>query len=54
MVTKGKIWFGGGINEEHTHTTLYTTEKQQDLLHSPGNCTQYSVITYIEKESEKK
>ena len=32
------------------YTLLYTSNK--DLLYSTGNSTQYSVITYMGKESE--
>ena len=44
---------GGGINQElgiNIHTTTYETDK--DLLYSTGNSTQYSVITYMRKESK--
>ena len=47
----------GGINWEfriNIHTLMsieYVTN--QDLLYSRGNCTQYSMITYMRKESEK-
>ena len=56
MFTKG-VMLGGGVNQEfriNIHTLLYirqTTNK--DLLYSTGNSTQYSVITYMRKESEK-
>ena len=35
------------------HTTVYKIDNQQGILYSTGNSTQYSVITYIGKESEK-
>ena len=47
----------GGINWElgiNIHTLMsieYVTK--QDLLYSTGNSTQYAVITYMRKESEK-
>ena len=46
------------INQElgiNTHTLLYIRQiTSKDLLHSKGSSTQYSVITYVGKESEKK
>ena len=54
MVTKGETW-RGGISQEfgiNTHTTIYEITNK-DLLYSTGNSTQYFVITYIGKESEK-
>ena len=58
MVTKGD---GGGgrveINEEigiNRYTLRYIKQiNNRDLLHSTGNSTQYLVITYDGKESEK-
>ena len=48
---------GGGINQElgmNRNTLLYIIYiTNKDLLHSTGNCTQYSVITYMRKDSEK-
>ena len=48
---------GGEINLEfgiNIHTLLYIKLiSNKDLLYSKGNSTQYSVITYIGKESEK-
>ena len=32
---------------------IYKIDKNKDLLYSTGNSTQYSVITYMRKESEK-
>ena len=56
MVTKGEMW-RGGINQElgiKIYTLLYIKWIiKKDLLYSTGNSTQYSVITYIRKESEK-
>ena len=55
MVTKGER--GGGINQEF-RINIYTLPyiKQiinKDLLYRTGNYTQYFVITYKGKESEK-
>ena len=36
----------------HIHTTIYKTISK-DLVYSTGNCTQYLVMTYNRKESEK-
>ena len=48
---------GGGINYKlgiNIHTLLYIKYiTNKDLLYIPGNSTQYSVITYMGKESEK-
>ena len=56
MVTKGER-VEGGINEEfeiNIYTLLYIKQIiNRDLLYSTGNSTQYSVITYMGKESEK-
>ena len=53
MVTKG----GGGIYQEfgiNIYTLIYIKQViDKDLLYSTGNSTQYSVITYMGKESEK-
>jgi len=38
----------GRMNQELEMNIL-----NKDLLHSTGNSTQYSVITYIKKESKK-
>ena len=35
------------------HTTMYKIDSYKDLLYSAENATQYSVITYMGKESEK-
>ena len=56
MVTKGETC-GGGINQDlgmNIYTLLYIRQiTNKDLLYSTGNSTQYSVITYMRKESEK-
>ena len=56
MVTKGEL-LGGGINQElgiNKCTLLYVRQTtNRDLLYSTGNFTQYSVIIYKGKESEK-
>ena len=41
-----------GVRDEHTHTTIFKIINK-NLLDSTGNSTQYSVITYMGKESEK-
>ena len=55
MVTGGNE---GGINWEfgiNRDTLLYIKYIiNKDLLYSTGNSTQYSVITYMGRESEKK
>ena len=55
MVTKGEMGeackLGGW--DEHIHNVLYIKQIIKDLRYSAGNATQYSVITYMEKESEK-
>ena len=55
MVTKGER--GGEINWEigiDIYTLLYIKQiNNKDLLYSTGNYTQYSVMTYKGKESEK-
>ena len=49
---------GGGINQAfwiNTYTLLYIKQiTNKDLLYSRRNYTQYLVITYKGKESEKK
>ena len=59
---KTNLWLprgrlGGGINQEigiHIYILLYVKQiLNKDLLYSTGNSTQYSVITYMGKESEK-
>ena len=54
-VTKGKR--GEGINWEigtDIYTLLYIKQvTNKNLLYSTGNTTQYSVMTYIRKESKK-
>ena len=52
---RGKV--GGGINWEiriDTYTLLFIKQKSnENLLYSTGNSTQYSVMTYMGKESKK-
>ena len=54
MLPGGK---GGGINWEigiDIYTLLYIKlVTNKDLLYSTGNSTQYSVMTYMGKESKK-
>ena len=45
------IWKKGQNKEWKINTIKWITN--QDLLYSTGNSTQYSVITYMGKESEK-
>ena len=50
---KGKV---GGINQEfgiNVYSPLYEIDNNKDLLYSTDNSTQYSLITYMRKESEK-
>ena len=53
-LSKGK---GEGISQEdriNRYTLLYIKQiANKDLLHNTGNNTQYFVITYKEKETEK-
>ena len=55
-VNKGEMQGGmdklGGCNW-HIHTTTYKIVGNKDLLYSTGKFTQYCVITYMGKESEK-
>ena len=55
MDTKGET--GGGINWEigtDTYTLVHIKSiTNKDLLYSTGNSTQYSVMGYIGKESNK-
>ena len=47
---------GGGINQEfgnNIYTLLYIKLVNKDLLYSTGNYTQYFLITYKGKKSEK-
>ena len=54
MVTKGERWGRGGWIGCGICTLLYTEWiVKGDLLYSIENSTQYSVITYMGKESEK-
>ena len=56
MVTKGERWREGldwGVRTGIC-TLLYVQQMVNgELLYRTGNSTQYSVITYMEKESEK-
>ena len=56
MFTKGERGWGG-INWElgiHIYTLLWIKQiTNRDLLYSTGDSTQYSVIIYMGKESEK-
>ena len=55
MVTRGER--RGGINWEigiDIYILLYIKQiTNMDLLYSTGNSTQYSLMTYMEKESKK-
>ena len=42
-----------GAGDWNIHTIIYKIDKQQSLLYSTGNYTQYLVIIYNGKESEK-
>ena len=48
---------GGGMDwriwDCHIHTEVYGMMANGDLLYSTGNSTQYSVIIYVGKESER-
>ena len=55
MVIKGETWWEGMVGSSgmgHIHTSTWSIVNR-DLLCSPENPTQYSVITYMGKESEK-
>ena len=56
MVAKGERLRGRdglGVWDWHVHTLYMEWMVDRDLLYSTGNSTQYSVITYMGKESEK-
>ena len=58
MVTKGDRWQGEertwGLELAHAHTEMYgMTSQWGPPVYSTENSTQYSVIIYKEKESEK-
>ena len=57
MVTKGdRVWGGDGLEvwDWHVHTTVYGMDgRWGPAVCSTGNSTQYSVMTYMGKESEK-
>jgi len=42
-----------GVWDWHTHTTIYKLDNQQRPTYSTENSTQYYIITYIGKETEK-
>ena len=42
---------GLGVEDWHMHTEVWNANR--DLLYSTGNSTQYSVIVYVQKESDK-
>lgn len=52
---KGKHWGRNKLGSWDWHnTSLYTKSiSNKDLLHTTGKSTQYSLIAYMEKESEK-
>ena len=54
MVTRVEM---EGVNQElemNAHTLLHVRQRaSKDLLCSTGHSTQYSVITYVRKESKK-
>ena len=54
---RGHVERRGRINQElgmNVYTVLYTRQiSSKDLQYSKGNSTQYSVIIYVRKESEK-
>ena len=51
----GKIWEGWTGRSWLAYAHLYNVKQiiNKDLLYSTGNSTQYSVMTYVGKESEK-
>ena len=57
MVTKGENGVRGEINQEfgiNIYTVLYIKQiSNKDLLNITKNCTQYIVITFKGKDSEK-
>ena len=54
MVTKAERFeeYGLGVWDYCVHTTMYKIDNQPRPMYNTGNSTQYSVITYIGKESE--
>ena len=48
-----KTAHGQGEGKTRSLVLTYTAVTNKDLLYSTGNSTQYSVITYMEKASEK-
>ena len=57
MFTKGETLWGGEINQKveiDTYTLLYMEQTGNDkLMYTTGKSTQYCVLTYMGKESEK-
>ena len=58
ILTKGDRWGVGrrdglGVWDWHMHTDIYGMIGQWGLLYSTGNSTQYSVLIYVGKESER-
>ena len=47
------LWDKVGYWDQHIHTTIHKIEPKKDLLDSTGKSTQYSVMTYMGKESKK-
>ena len=41
------------VKDRHLHTIVCGMDGHRDPLYSTGNSSQYSVITYMGKESEK-
>ena len=56
MVAKGEMWLGGklGVGDWHILTTIYTRQiTNKELLYGTVKFTQYFIVIYMEKESEK-
>ena len=56
MVAKGEMWLGSklGVGDWHILTTIYTRQiTNKELMNGTVKFTQYFVIIYMEKESEK-
>ena len=55
MVTKGeRSWRDKlGDSDWHIHSTTYKLDNNKTLLYSPGNSTQYPVMTYVGIVSKK-
>ena len=57
MVTQGEMLGRGIIGRlvlVHTHCYAQNLLSNKDLMYSPGKSTQYSVMAYMGKESEKR